>query len=156
MIGNEVKQQELTSKSSKSKVTSPISKTSAGRTRKKDNAIMAWLNDKDDVDENYGIVNANVAVTSYIKGLAEIIKTLYKKPIVSIVTIATAALLTYKVGYNAVTAVMGISAAAGVAGIIYSVYSLINSISSNDTKQAYEVLGISSFVLAVAIYGLVY
>ena len=156
MIENEIKQQEQIKTGAHSAVSSPISKSGHKNIKKQENGFVAWLNDKDVVDEKNGEIDAKVAITSFIKGLAEIVKTVCKRPIASVITVAVAAALTYKVGFSAVTAVMGVAVAAGVAGIIYAVYSLINTVSSNDTKQSYEVLGISTFILAVGIYGLIF
>ena len=153
MIDSNVKQNEQIITSENGSVTSPISKTGKV-SAKKSNDFIAWLKDEDVVDENGGKIDGKTAAKSYAKGLIEVIKTLYKKPIASIVTVAIGAILTYTAGYSAVSTVMGLSIAAGTAGIIYALYNLANPTTSNNTKQAYEVLGISTFVLGIGIYGL--
>jgi len=154
MIENEVKAQEQV-KVQEQNVTSPISRAGEKKVSKKTNEFIAWLKDADTVDENGGKVDNKTAAVSYAKGLIEVVKTIYKKPVVSAITIAAGAILTAALGYNAVIAVMGFAVAAGAAGMIYAGYSLAKPTTSNNTKQAYEVLGISTFVLAIGIYGLV-
>ena len=153
MIENEVKEQVKVQEHTN--VTSPISKTGEKQVSKKTNEFIAWLKDADTVDENGGKVDNKTAVVSFAKGLIEIVKTVYKKPVVSAVTIAAGAILTSALGYNAVAAVMGLAIVAGAAGMIYAGYSLAKPTTSNNTKQAYEVLGISTFVMGIGIYGLV-
>ena len=155
MIENEIKTQEQVIVEKKGTTTSPISKE-AKSAAEKTNGFVDWLNDKDTVDENNGKIDKKTAVISYAKGLIEVVKTLYKKPLASIVTIAAAATFTYVVGYSAVVAVMYLAIAAGAAGIAYAGYNLFKPTTSNNTRQAYEILGISSFILAVGIYGLVF
>ena len=155
MIENEVKTTaNVKTSTASSNATSPISRAYDKKSSKKTNAFMAWLNDEDTVEENNGKVSAKTAATSYAKGLIEIVKTLYKKPVLSILTIATGAGLTYFAKFSALAAVMGLSVAAGGVGIIYGIYNIASAKSSMTTKQAYEVLGISTFVLGLGIYGL--
>lgn len=156
MIENEIKTQDQVIEKEQSNVTSPISKSKETKVTKKENGFLSWLKDTDAVDENNGKIDAKTAAISYGKGLIEIIKTAYKKPIASVATVAIGAGLTYFAGYNAVQAVMGLAIATGVAGIAYATYNLAKPTTSNNTKQAYEVLGISSFIIAVGIYGLVF
>lgn len=156
MIENEIKTQDQVVVEKQGATTSPISKESTKAEAKKSNGFVDWLNDKDTVDENDGKIDKKTATISYAKGLIEVVKTLYRKPLASIVTIAAAAVFTYMVGYSAVVAVMYLAIAAGTAGIAYAGYSLAKPTTSNNTRQAYEILGVSSFVLAVGIYGLVF
>ena len=154
MIKNEVKTN-VNSKAAvaSSTTTSPISRSYAKKTGKKVNAFLAWLNDEDIVEDNNGKVSAKTAATSYAKGLVEIVKTLYKKPILSLLTIACGATLTYYAQFAALAIVMSLSVVAGVAGMIYAGYLISKPSTSMTTKQAYEVLGISTFVLGLGIYG---
>ena len=156
MIENEIKTQDQVVVEKQGATTSPISKAGKESVAEKSNGFVDWLNDKDTVDENNGKIDNKTATISYAKGLIEVVKTLYKKPLASIVTIAAAATFTYMVGYSAVVAVMYLAIAAGAAGIAYAGYNLFKPTTSNNTRQAYEILGISSFILAVGIYGLVF
>ena len=156
MIENEIKTQDQVIVKEQGTATSPIGKSDKKDETKKVNGFVAWLKDADTVDENGGKIDKKTAAISYAKGLIEIVKTLYRKPLASALTIAAGAALTILAGYGAVATVMGIAVAAGTAGIIYAGYSLAKPTTSNNTKQAYEVLGISTFVLAIGIYGLVF
>ena len=156
MIENEIKTQDQVVVKEQGSTTSPIGKSSEKDTTKKSNGFIAWLKDADTVDENNGKIDKKTAATSYAKGLIEIVKTVYRKPLASAITVAIGAALTILAGYNAVVTVMGLAVAAGTAGIIYAGYNLAKPTTSNNTKQAYEVLGISTFVLAIGIYGLVF
>ncbi|MCR4881231.1 MAG: hypothetical protein K6A44_04685 [bacterium] len=156
MIENEIKTQDQVIVKEQGKTTSPIGKSEQKDETKKTNGFVAWLKDADTVDENNGKVDKKTAATSFAKGLIEIVKTVYTKPLASAITIAVGAALTILAGYSAVATVMCIAVAAGSAGIAYAGYNLAKPTTSNNTKQAYEVLGISTFVLAVGIYGLVF
>lgn len=156
MIENEIKTQDQVVIEKQNATTSPIEKSDAKVSNKKSNGFVDWLNDKDTVDENNGKIDKKTAIISYAKGLIEIVKTAYKKPIASVITVAAAAVFTYSVGYSAVVAIMYLAIAAGAAGIAYAGYNLVKPSTSNNTKLSYEILGISSFVLAVGIYGLVF
>ena len=152
MIENEVKTtSKVTTSAATGKSTSPISGAYNKKSAKKTNAFFAWLNDQDLTDEK---VTAKVAATSYAKGLIEVVKTIYRKPVLSAITIACGAALTFIAKFSALAAVMSISAAAGAAGILYAGYTIATNKSNITTKQAYEVLGISTFVLGLGIYGL--
>ena len=153
MIENEVKTDvKLKSNEAKSNATSPISREYAKKDAKI-NAFLAWLNDEE-VADDAGKVSAKTAALNYAKGLIEIVKTLYKKPLLSAVTIAVGIGLTFYSPISALVAVMSLSIAAGVAGIGYAAYKIVKDKSTASTKQAYEVLGISTFVLSLGIYGL--
>ncbi len=155
MIENEVKNETNVAISTTSnKATSPISHSYNKKDSGKTNSFLAWLNDEDTVEEKNGAVSAKVALVSYAKGLIEIVKTLYKKPLLSALTIAVGAGLTFYAQFSALAIVMSLSVIAGVAGIVYATYKIANPQSSITTKQAYEVLGISTFVLGLGIYGL--
>ncbi len=154
MIENEVKTNaNVKADAAQSNATSPISRDYDKKDAKKTNSFIAWLNDEDVVDGS-GTVSAKTAAVSYAKGLVEIVKTVYKKPLLSAITIAVGAGLTFYAQFSALVAVMSISVAAGVAGIGYAAYTIYNRKSAETTKQAYEILGISSFILALGIYGL--
>jgi len=153
MIENEVKTNtKVKADAPQSNSTSPISST-YDKKASKANAFLAWLNDEDVVN-NEGAVSAKTAAVSYAKGLVEIVKTIYKKPLLSAVTIAIGAGLTFYAQFSALVAVMSLSIAAGIAGIGYAVYTIANRKSTEATKQAYEILGISTFILALGVYGL--
>ena len=155
MIENEIKNTTtVTTTTSTSNTTSPISRSYDKKSTKKTNAFWAWLNDADTIEENNGKISAKNAMASYAKGLIEIVKTIYKKPVLSALTIATGVGLTYFAKFSALAAVMGLSVVAGGVGIVYGIYNIISTKNSLSAKQAYEVLGISSFVLGLGIYGL--
>ena len=155
MLENEIKTKTNVETSKQtSNATSPISRAYEKKTAKRTNAFLAWLNDEDTVEENNGKVSAKTAAISYAKGLIEIVKTLYKKPVLSALTIGAGVALTYFAKFSALAAVMGLSVVAGVAGAGYAIYSIASAKTSMTTKQAYEVLGISTFVLGLGIYGL--
>ncbi|MCQ2957723.1 MAG: hypothetical protein MJ180_02350 [Candidatus Gastranaerophilales bacterium] len=99
-------------------------------------------------------VSAKSAALSYATGLVEIAKTIYKKPILSSVTIAAGvALMTFASAY-ALPAVMTLSTVAGAAAVCYSLYAVVTRNTAEEKKQAYELMGISTFVLAIGVYGL--
>lgn len=153
MIENEVKTaQNVTTKVTTSNTTSPIGKNRDASSSTKANSFLAWLNDNEDVDANENI-SAKTASTSFAKGLIEIVKTVYKKPILSAITISTGAVLTYFAHYSALSIVMGLCIGAGIAGIGYGLYSAITKKSGLEARQSYELMGISSFVLAIGVYG---
>ena len=155
MIENEVKTKtNVKTSATSSNTTSPISRAYQKSTSAKSNAFLAWLNDEDTVEEKQGKVSAKTAIISFAKGLIEIVKTLYKKPVLSILTIATGVALTYLAKFSALAAVMSLSIVAGSVGIIYAAVNIATAKTSITTKQAYEVLGISTFVLGLGIYGL--
>ncbi len=155
MIENDVKTTtNVTTSAATSNTTSPISASYEKKAEKEGNAFWAWLNDKDTVEEKNGTISVKTAATSYAKGLIEVVKALYKKPILSIATIACGAALTFYAQASAFTVVMALATAAGAAGMIYAGFVLANPKTSNNARQAYEVLGISTFVLGLGIYGL--
>lgn len=144
-----------TATSSKAKVTtkssnatSPISRSYEGKA-KKTNAFIAWLRDEETHKD--GQISAKDAVVSFGKGLIECVKTIYKKPVLSAITITAGITLMVTAQTITFTPVMGICTTAGLAGIAYAVKSIIDKTS---TTQAYELMGISSLVLALGIYGL--
>jgi len=153
MIENEVKTTSQVTVEN-STVTSPISKDDKKQSDKKTNAFMAWLKDEDTVDEKNGEISAKEAVTSYGKGLIEVVKTVYKKPLAAAITIATGAVITFYAHVAMLTIVMSAAAVAGAAGVAYACYNIVSEKTSNNTKLAYEILGISTFVLGLGIYGL--
>ena len=84
MIENEVKTKtNVKTSATSSNTTSPISRAYQKSTSAKSNAFLAWLNDEDTVEEKQGKVSAKTAIISFAKGLIEIVKTLYKKPVVN-------------------------------------------------------------------------
>ena len=120
---------------------------------KKTNAFLAWLNDEVTVDANEK-TTFKAAAASFAKGLIEIVKTVYKKPILSAITIATGVVLTYFAQFSALTAVMTTCVIAGIAGLGYGIYAAATKKAAMETRQAYELMGISTFVLTIGIYGL--
>ena len=154
MIENEVKtNSNVKVNAEQSNATSPISRAYDAKESKKSNSFLAWLNDEDSSDDSTAIT-AKTAAVCYAKGLVEIVKTVYKKPLLSAITIAVGAGLTFYAHFSALSAVMGLSVIAGVAGIGYGTYIIAGKKSAESTKQAYEILGVSTFVLALGIYGL--
>ena len=155
MIENETKTvQNVTQVVENQNATSPINKNRPAQTpAKKANAFWAWLNDKEAVDANEAITPKS-AITSFGKGLIEIVKTVYKKPVLSTITIASGACLTYFAHYSALSVVMSLCVTAGAAGLIYGIYAAATKKVSLEARQAYELMGISSFVLGIGIYGL--
>ena len=155
MIKDETKQTAKINEKSKAKVTSPIGKSDSSTMSKTASEFLAWLRDDDAVAEKNGAIDAKTATMSYTKGLFEIVKTAYKKPVACIATIAIGAVLGLYGTYVTLAAVMGFAIAAGAVGMLYSAYNLIIRSSSNNTKEAFEILGISTFVMAIGIYGLI-
>jgi len=135
-----------------STVTSPIS-GGYKETTKKSNGFIAWLKDEETIDTE-GTVTASSAATSYGKGLIEIAKTIYKKPILSALAITTGTVLTVTAQAATYTPIMSFCTVAGVAGITYAIKVIADKASNYTTKQAYELMGISSLVLALGICGL--
>lgn len=152
MIKNEIK---TTQKSTviTSTTTSPINKQRISNQKTKTNSFLAWLSNEDITSSNESITLKS-AVLSFAKGLIEIVKTIYNKPIVSALTITTGVVLTYFAHHSALATVMSLCVISGIAGLGYAIYTAITKKTGMESKQAYELMGISSFVLAIGIYGL--
>ena len=132
-----------------STTTSPISKSYEDN-REKTNGFVAWLRDEEKDSE----VTAKTAATSFAKGLIEIVKTVYKKPVLSGLVIATGVALTTFAQAIALPAIMYLSVVAGAASVVYSIYSVATRKTNLEKKQAYELMGIATFVLAIGVCGL--
>ena len=147
MIENKIQETTKSTVASSSNVTSPIS-------RGNKNAFMSWLRDEDLTKDDTSKVSAVSAVVSFAKGLIEVVKTIYKRPVLSALTIITGIALASISQVYLLAPVMGVCIAAGAAGFCYAVYSVATKKSTSTVKQSYELMGISAFVLALGIYGI--
>ena len=150
MIENKIDTNVKETVASTSTTTSPISKSYTEK-KEKTNGFMAWLRDEETDSE----VTTKTAATSFAKGLIEIVKTVYKKPVLSGLVIATGVALTTFAQAIALPTIMVLSVTAGAAGAVYAVYSAATRKTNLEKKQAYELLGISTFVLAIGVCGLI-
>ena len=150
MIKNKINSDVKQSVSKKSTTTSPISKSYTSKSGKSD-GFMAWLRD----EETDGILTPVGAVTSFVRGLFEIIKTVYKKPVLCSFVIVGGIFLTTVAQSVALPAIMWGSVVSGVAAIAYSMRSIATRRTNLEKKQAIELMGIATFVLAIGIFGLI-
>lgn len=154
MIDNKIKENaKNTTAVSSSTTTSPISRGRSNASAKS-SPFLSWLRDEDTIAENGGQISAANATASFAKGLVEIVKTVYKRPVLSALTITAGIVLASITQVYLLAPVMGFCIAAGAAGIGYSIYAVATKKSSNEVKQSYELMGISALVLALGIYGI--
>ena len=129
--------------------TSPISKSYTDK-KEKTSGFKAWLRDEETDSE----VTIKSATASFAKGLIEIVKTVYKKPVLCSLIIATGVVLTTFAQAIALPAIMYLSVVSGAAALVYSAYSAATRKTNIEKKQAYELMGIATFVLAIGVCGL--